>query len=170
MDSFDDADDGAYDPTEFIDEDDEFDDGLDWRYRGRSRDVHRVIGSRSKRLEEVWPWRILVGKKASGSPRGSGITQRVWLPWPLNAAIYSVASRSAGSAGVRCTASRLIPLVPVVGPLGLGDLPKLLFGGAGWVDRPVAHQRSFSFWMMSAASGWDSADGSQFSGSLPVFL
>ena len=60
--------------------------------------------------------------------------------------------------------------VPVVGLLGLGDLPKLLCGGAGWVDRPVAHQRSFSFWMMSAASGWDSADGSQFSGSLPVFL
>jgi hypothetical protein len=32
-----------------------FDVGLDWRYRGRSRDVHRVIGSRSKRLEEEWP-------------------------------------------------------------------------------------------------------------------
>ena len=36
-----------------------FDVGLDWRYRGRSRDAHRVIGSRSKRLEEEWPWQIL---------------------------------------------------------------------------------------------------------------
>lgn len=51
---FDDADDDAY-PTEFIDEDDEFDVGLGWRYRGRARDVHRVTGSRSKRFEEEWP-------------------------------------------------------------------------------------------------------------------
>jgi hypothetical protein len=35
-----------------------FDVGLDWCYRGRSRDVHRVIGSRSKRLEEEWPWQM----------------------------------------------------------------------------------------------------------------
>ena len=37
-----------------------FDVGLDWRYRGRSRDVHRFIGSRSKRKrwEEEWPWQI----------------------------------------------------------------------------------------------------------------
>jgi hypothetical protein len=32
-----------------------FDVGLCWRYRARARDIHRVIGSRSKRFEEEWP-------------------------------------------------------------------------------------------------------------------
>ena len=50
-----------------------FDDGLDWRYRGRSRDVHRVIGSRSKRLEEgVAMADLELGKKASGIAEGLG--------------------------------------------------------------------------------------------------
>ena len=57
-DAFDDADDEPYDPTEFIDEDDEFYVGLDWRYRGADPETYTGLsGAMSfNRVQEPVTW------------------------------------------------------------------------------------------------------------------